>query len=92
MDYFKQSSMLAIGRDIGAGKPALPYDAKVMRHVYLGEPLDVDDLPPFCTDGDKACPPFPSKPPPELLGIKGQSADGGETQGTDAGAEPDPSP
>lgn len=70
MDYFNTQQILRIGRDIREGKGALPYDRDVMRHVYLDEPLDVDALPPFCTDGQKGCSPFPSQPP-EPVGIKG---------------------
>jgi Met-zincin len=73
MDYFDLTQILALGRAIGAGEPALPYDRDVMRHVYLGEALDVDTLPAFCTDGQKGCSPFPSLPPTESLGIKGNS-------------------
>ena len=73
MDYFSVPQILRVGRDIGAGERALPYDREVIRHVYLGEPLDVDGLPPFCTDGQKGCSPFRTKPPPESLGIKGGS-------------------
>jgi hypothetical protein len=69
MGYFSSARILKIGREIGAGKRALPYDREVMRYVYLGEPIDVDALPPFCTDGQKGCSQFP--PPRELLGIKG---------------------
>jgi Met-zincin len=76
MDYFNLTQILRIGRDIGAGKRALLYDREVMRHVYLGEPLDVRALPAFCTDGQKGCMPFPSKPPPEYVGIKGDSGAG----------------
>jgi len=59
MDYYGRRQILSIGGDIGARKPALPYDSQVMRHVYLGERLFVDALPPFCTDGQKGCSPFP---------------------------------
>jgi hypothetical protein len=74
MDYFNLTQILKIGRDIGAGKRALPYDREVMRHVYLGEPLDVSALPAFCTDNQKGCSPFPSSPPREFVGMKGDSA------------------
>ncbi len=76
MDYFNLTQIFKLGRDIGAGKPALPYDRQVIRHVYLGAPLEVDGLPPFCTDDQKGCSPFPA--PRESLGIKGDSA--GETR------------
>jgi Met-zincin len=72
MDYFDLTQILALGREIGAGEPALPYDRDVMRHVYLGAALDVDALPAFCTDGQKGCSPFPP-PPTESLGMKGDS-------------------
>ena len=67
MDYYGRRQILAMGRDIAAAEPALPYDRQVIRHVYLGEPLQVDALPPFCTDGQKGCSPFPSPPPRETL-------------------------
>ena len=73
MDYFNLTQILKIGRDIREGRKALPYDRAVTRHVYFGEPLDVTALPPFCTDGQKGCLPFPSKPPAEFLGMKGDS-------------------
>ena len=76
MDYFDLTQVLELGRDIAAGKPALPYDRQVIRHVYLGAPLEVDALPPFCTDGQKGCSPFPA--PLESLGMKGNFA--GETR------------
>jgi Met-zincin len=72
MDYFNLTQILKIGRDIRTGTDALPYDREVIRHVYLGEPLDVAALPRFCTDGQRGCMPFP-RPPPELLGMKGDS-------------------
>ncbi|HEX5045702.1 MAG TPA: zinc-dependent metalloprotease [Gammaproteobacteria bacterium] len=62
MNYYGRSEVLAIGADIGAAKPALAYDRQVVRHVYLGEPLDLAALPPFCTDGQKGCSPFPPLP------------------------------
>jgi Met-zincin len=71
MDYFNVDGILHIGRDISEGKRALPYDRAVIRHVYLGEPLDVEALPPFCTDGQKDCLPFPSQPSLEPVGIEG---------------------
>ena len=40
MDYFNLTQILEIGSDIRAGKAALPYDREVIRHVYLGEPLE----------------------------------------------------
>jgi hypothetical protein len=78
MDYFNLEQILTIGRDIHAGRPALPYDRAVIRHVYFGEPLDVAALPPFCTDNQKGCSPFPRhpKPPVEVLGMKGDTPAG----------------
>ena len=37
---------------------SLDYDRQVIRYVYLGEALDEDALPPFCTDGQPGCGPF----------------------------------
>lgn len=60
MNYFSFDRTVRIGRDvILAGGPALEYDRKVIRHVYLGEPLDVETLPAFCTDNQRGCSPFP---------------------------------
>jgi hypothetical protein len=73
MDYFNLTQIMTIGRNIREGKPALPYDRAVTRHVYFGEPLDVRTLPPFCTDNQRGCRPFPTKPPLELSGMKGDS-------------------
>jgi hypothetical protein len=73
MDYFNLTQILKIGRDIREDKRALPYDRAVIRHVYLGAPLNVASLPPFCTDDQKGCSPFPTKPPLEFLGMKGDS-------------------
>ena len=61
MDYFKRPQEIAIGRGIRAGTPALRYDSDVIRHVYLGAPLDLDSLPPFCTDGQPGCVPSASQ-------------------------------
>jgi uncharacterized protein DUF4953 len=58
MGYFKLPQILQIGQQIRAGTSALPYDAAVMQHVYLGAPLDLDMLPPFCTDSQRGCRPF----------------------------------
>jgi hypothetical protein len=59
MNYFMFEQTVKIGHDvIRAGGKALDYDRKVMRHVYLGEPLDLDALPNFCTDGQVGCNPF----------------------------------
>jgi hypothetical protein len=60
MNYFKLPRILQIGRGIRAGAPALPYDRAVVQHVYLGAPLDLDTLPPFCTDSQHGCFPFGS--------------------------------
>jgi hypothetical protein len=55
------------------GAPALPYDRAVMQHVYLGAPLDVDTLPPFCTDRQQGCAPF-RRMPTESDGIRGTAS------------------
>jgi hypothetical protein len=73
MDYFNLTQILRIGRDIRERKRALPYDRAVIRHVYFGEPLDVEKLPPFCTDGQKGCSAFPTRPALELRGMKGET-------------------
>ncbi len=70
MDYFALPQMLQIGRGIAAGAPALRYDTAVVRHVYLGAPLDLVRLPPFCTDSQQGCMPFLSVPK-ELDGMRG---------------------
>src|SRR6516225_2074804 len=59
MNYFTFNQTVKIGHDVirGGGK-ALDYDRKVMRHVYFGEPLDLDTLPTFCTDGEARCDPL----------------------------------
>jgi hypothetical protein len=76
MDYFARPQMLQIGRAIGAGSPALRYDAAVVQHVYLGAPLAVDTLPPFCTDTQRECMPFRFIPK-ESDGVRdGARADG----------------
>jgi hypothetical protein len=60
MNYFPFEQTVGIGRDvIASGGRALEYDRRVVRHVYLGEPLDVETLPPFCTDDQPGCSPFP---------------------------------
>jgi hypothetical protein len=59
MNYFSFKRTVKIGHDvIRPGGQALDYDRKVMRHVYFGEPLDLDTLPTFCTDGQARCDPF----------------------------------
>jgi len=70
MNYFELPRILQIGRDIRAGAPALPYDRAVVQHVYLGAPLDLDTLPPFCTDSQRGCFPFRSIPK-ESDGMRG---------------------
>src|SRR5215831_14056250 len=56
MNYFSFKRTVKIGHDvIRPGGQALDYDRKVMRHVYFGEPLDLDTLPTFCTDGQAGC-------------------------------------
>ncbi|HLH31312.1 MAG TPA: zinc-dependent metalloprotease, partial [Terriglobia bacterium] len=59
MNYFKFKQTVKIGHDvIRADGKTLDYDRKVMRHVYFGEPVDLDTLPSFCTDGQPRCDPF----------------------------------
>jgi hypothetical protein len=70
MSYFKLPQLLQIGRNIRAGMRALPYDLAVVQHVYLGAPLDLDTLPPFCTDSQRGCIPLRSAPK-ELEGMRG---------------------
>jgi hypothetical protein len=56
MNYFRLEQTVKIGHDvIGAGGTALIYDRNVMRHVYFGEPLDLNALPNFCTDDQAGC-------------------------------------
>jgi hypothetical protein len=59
MNYFSFRKTLALGRAIRSSREGLEYDRKVMRHVYLGEPLDPASLPDFCTDSQPGCGPFP---------------------------------
>ena len=40
------------------GDEALDYDRQVIRSVYLGDALDVNTLPVFCTDYQPGCGPF----------------------------------
>ena len=70
MNYFMLPRILQIGRQIRPGAPALPYDRAVLQHVYLGAPLDLDTLPPFCTDSQRGCFPFRSGPK-ESDGLRG---------------------
>jgi hypothetical protein len=72
MGYFNLSRILQIGAQIRSGAPAQPYDAAVVRHVYLGAPLDINTLPPFCTDGQQGCLPF-RPTPKESEGIRGDA-------------------
>src|SRR5215510_5218106 len=59
MNYFDFEQEVSIGHEvIRSGHDALEYDRKVVRHVYLGEPLDIDTLPAFCTDGQNGCAPL----------------------------------
>jgi hypothetical protein len=59
MNYFSFDQAMRIGRDvIGSGDEALEYDRQVIRYVYLGEALDLETLPPFCTDYQPGCDPF----------------------------------
>jgi len=59
MNYFPSEDTVRIGNDvIEPGRDALEYDRKVVRYVYLGEALDLDTLPPFCTDHQDGCSPF----------------------------------
>jgi hypothetical protein len=72
MGYFTLPRILQIGRQIRIGAPALPYDAQVVQHVYLGAPLDLNTLPPFCTDEQQACLPFRPMPK-ESEGMRGDA-------------------
>jgi hypothetical protein len=59
MNYFDFEQEVRIGHEvIRSGDDALEYDRKVVRHVYLGEPLDIETLPAFCTDGQTGCAPL----------------------------------
>jgi hypothetical protein len=78
MGYFELPRILKIGRQIRAGAPAKSYDAAVVRHVYLGAPLDVNTLPPFCTDDQQGCLPFRPMPK-ESEGIRGDTSPNGQT-------------
>jgi hypothetical protein len=56
MNYFPFEETVRIGNDvIASGTDALEYDRTVVRHVYLGQPLDVKTLPAFCTDHQDRC-------------------------------------
>ena len=59
MNYFPFADMVRIGNDvIESGRSALDYDRRVVRYVYLDEPLDLKTLPAFCTDHQEGCSPF----------------------------------
>jgi hypothetical protein len=59
MNYFSFADTVRIGNDvIESGRDAFEYDRRVVRHVYLGESLDVRMLPAFCTDHQVGCDPF----------------------------------
>ncbi len=58
MNYFSADEAAALGRAIRSGADPLEYDRKVMRHVYLAEPVNLASLPPFCTDYQPGCGPF----------------------------------
>jgi hypothetical protein len=61
MNYFSFDETVKIGRDlIATDARALEYDRKIVRYVYLDEPIDLDNLPPFCTDNQAGCSPLPS--------------------------------
>ena len=63
MTYMSIEEAIRLGHDvILAGTDALAYDRQVIRHVYLGEPLDLGALPPFCTAYQPGCDPFLSPP------------------------------
>jgi Met-zincin len=72
MNYFMFEQTVKIGHDvIRVGGKALDYDRKVMRHVYFGEPLDLDAFPNFCTDGQAGCNPFKLSDPELSDGASG---------------------
>jgi hypothetical protein len=58
MNYLSYKKTVALGRQILSSRQGLEYDRKVMRHVYLDEPLDLSSLPAFCTDSQPGCGPF----------------------------------
>lgn len=70
MGYVRRRRMIELGHGIRNGAPALPYDLAVMRHVYLGAPIDLATLPPFCTDSQPGCSPYRPMPT-EAQGIRG---------------------
>ncbi len=58
MNYFSFGESVALGQQILSSVEGFEYDRKVMRHVYLGEPLDIGSLPDFCTDNQPDCGPW----------------------------------
>jgi hypothetical protein len=76
MSYFRLPQILKIGQGIRTGAAALPFDAAVVQHVYLGAPLDVSILPAFCTDYQRGCSPFFLKQK-ESDGMRGEATDKG---------------
>lgn len=64
MNYFGFKRTVRIGRDvIESGRKALEYDREVVRHVYLGQPVDLAALPAFCTDAQPGCDSHPAGGP-----------------------------
>ncbi len=59
MNYFRFDKSVRLGRLILSSEQGLEYDRKVMRHVYLDQPLELRSLPAFCTDSQPGCGPFP---------------------------------
>ena len=78
MGYFKLPQMLKMGRGIRHGGRALAYDKAVVQHVYLGVSLDLQTLPPFCTDSQDRCLPFLPMPK-EAEGMRGSVPADGQT-------------
>jgi hypothetical protein len=58
MNYFDFDQSVRVGREIESSSRGLVYDRDVVRYVYLGEPLDVQMLPAFCTDNQPGCSPY----------------------------------
>ena len=56
--YYGSGSPYAWRVQLALEHKALEYDRKVVRYVYLGEPLDVKTLPAFCTDHQDGCSAF----------------------------------
>ena len=62
MNYFGFEQTVQIGRDlIPSGDTALEYDRNGIRVVYIGEAIDADSLPLFCTDSQPGCGPLSSR-------------------------------